>query len=77
MATMVKDQRPDTYFVDAPVSGSRVPAEEGKLLIFASSPEDARPRVAPVFDALAQRTLCSARRPRFPHEAGEQRPARF
>jgi hypothetical protein len=28
---MAKAQRPDTYFVDAPVSGSKVPAEQGKL----------------------------------------------
>ncbi len=57
IATMVKDQRPETYFVDAPVSGSKVPAEEGKLLIFASGPDDARSLVAPVFDAIGQRTL--------------------
>jgi 3-hydroxyisobutyrate dehydrogenase len=57
LAAMVKDQRPDTYFVDAPVSGSKVPAEQGKLLIFASGPDDARPRVQPVFDAIGQRTL--------------------
>jgi 3-hydroxyisobutyrate dehydrogenase len=57
LAAMVKDQRPETYFVDAPVSGSKVPAEQGKLLIFASGPDDARPRVQPVFDAIGQRTL--------------------
>jgi 3-hydroxyisobutyrate dehydrogenase len=57
IAAMVKEQRPDTYFVDAPVSGSKIPAEQGKLLIFASGPEAARPRVAPVFGALGQRTI--------------------
>ncbi len=57
VAAMAERQRPDTYFVDAPVSGSKVPAEQGKLLIFASGPDDARPRVAPVFDAIGQRTL--------------------
>jgi len=57
VVNMVSHQRPDTYFVDAPVSGSKVPAEQGKLLIFASGPDDARPRVAPVFDAIGQRTL--------------------
>jgi 3-hydroxyisobutyrate dehydrogenase len=57
LATLAHDHRPDTYFVDAPVSGSKVPAEQGKLLIFASGPDDARPRVAPVFDAIGQRTL--------------------
>ena len=54
---LVRSQRPDVYFVDAPVSGSRVPAEQGKLLIFASGPEAARTRVAPVFGAIGQRTI--------------------
>ena len=57
IATLVERQRPDTYFVDAPVSGSKAPAEQGRLLIFASGPDDARPRVAPVFDAIGQRTI--------------------
>jgi 3-hydroxyisobutyrate dehydrogenase len=57
IATMASQQRPDTYFVDAPVSGSKVPAEQGHLLIFASGPDDARSRVTPVFDVLGQRTL--------------------
>jgi 3-hydroxyisobutyrate dehydrogenase len=51
------DRRPDVYFVDAPVSGSRVPAEQGALLIFASGPEEARPLVTPVFEAIGQRTM--------------------
>jgi len=54
---IASDRRPDVLFVDAPVSGSRVPAEQGTLLIFASGPEDARPRVTPVFDAIGQRTM--------------------
>jgi 3-hydroxyisobutyrate dehydrogenase len=54
---LVRSQRPDVYFVDAPVSGSKVPAEQGKLLIFASGAEEARTRVAPVFDAIGQRTM--------------------
>lgn len=57
LAAMADEQRPDTYFVDAPVSGSKVPARRGQLLIFASGPDKARPRVAPVFDAIGQRTL--------------------
>jgi 3-hydroxyisobutyrate dehydrogenase len=57
IAAMAKQRRPDTYFVDAPVSGSKLPAEQGRLLIFASGPDDARPRVAPVFDAIGQRTI--------------------
>jgi 3-hydroxyisobutyrate dehydrogenase len=34
-----------------------VPAEQGRLTIFASGPDEARARIAPLFDALAQRTV--------------------
>jgi len=43
--------------VDAPVSGSTHPAEEGELTILASGPDSARAAVEPVFDALASRVL--------------------
>jgi 3-hydroxyisobutyrate dehydrogenase len=43
--------------VDAPVSGSTHPAEEGQLTILASGPDSARDLVQPVFDALASRVL--------------------
>jgi 3-hydroxyisobutyrate dehydrogenase len=57
IAAIAQKQRPDAYFVDAPVSGSKGPAEQGSLLIFASGPQDARSRVAPVFEALGERTI--------------------
>jgi 3-hydroxyisobutyrate dehydrogenase len=57
VAAMVAAERPDVTLLDAPVSGSREPAEQGRLTIFASGPEAARPRVAPLFDALGQRTV--------------------
>ncbi len=44
-------------FVDAPVLGTREPAEQGKLVILESGPEQARPRVQPVFDAIGHRTI--------------------
>jgi 3-hydroxyisobutyrate dehydrogenase len=44
-------------FVDAPVLGTREPAEQGKLVILESGPEEARPRVQPVFEAIGQRTI--------------------
>jgi len=44
-------------FTDAPVLGTRQPAEEGRLVILESGPEDARHRLAPVFDAIGQRTI--------------------
>jgi 3-hydroxyisobutyrate dehydrogenase len=43
--------------VDAPVSGSTHPAEEGELTILASGPDSARTALQPVFDALASRVL--------------------
>jgi 3-hydroxyisobutyrate dehydrogenase len=44
-------------FVDAPVLGTRQPAEEGKLVVLESGPEEARPRLTRVFDAIGQRTI--------------------
>lgn len=44
-------------FVDAPVLGTREPAEQRKLVVLESGPEEARPRVRPVFDAIAHRTI--------------------
>jgi 3-hydroxyisobutyrate dehydrogenase len=49
--------RPDVTFVDAPVSGSRGPAESGQLVILASGPESAHQLLAPVFAALGKSTL--------------------
>ena len=43
--------------VDAPVSGSDGPAREGKLIVLASGPDQARDRVQPVFDAIGRETL--------------------
>jgi 3-hydroxyisobutyrate dehydrogenase len=57
VAAMVQTERPDVMLLDAPVSGSREPAEQGQLTIFASGPDEARSRVAPLFDALGQRTV--------------------
>jgi 3-hydroxyisobutyrate dehydrogenase len=44
-------------FVDAPVLGTKKPAEDGKLTVLASGPDDAREQAQPVFDAVGQRTL--------------------
>jgi 3-hydroxyisobutyrate dehydrogenase len=56
-AAPVARRRPDVSFLDAPVSGSKVPAEQGRLTIFASGPEAARAKVDPVFAAIGQRTI--------------------
>lgn len=44
-------------FVDAPVLGSRQPALDGQLVILGSGPDELRPVLAPVFDAIGSRTM--------------------
>lgn len=56
LAGVVAAQRPDVMFVDAPVSGTRAPAEAGELLILASGPEAARPLLELAFGAVGQAT---------------------
>ncbi|MEU1780886.1 NAD(P)-dependent oxidoreductase [Streptomyces abikoensis] len=43
--------------VDAPVLGTRRPAEEGTLTVLAAGPEEIRDTLAPVFDAVGSRTV--------------------
>ena len=54
---LVEAERPDVILIDAPVSGSKEPAEQGQLTIFASGPDVVRSRLDPLFDALGQRTI--------------------
>jgi 3-hydroxyisobutyrate dehydrogenase len=44
-------------YVDAPVLGTRQPAEQGKLVVLASGPEATRDACGPVFDAIGARTV--------------------
>ena len=44
-------------YVDAPVLGTRKPAEDGALVVLASGPDAARDAVTPVFDAIGGRTM--------------------
>jgi 3-hydroxyisobutyrate dehydrogenase len=44
-------------FVDAPVSGSSVPAEHGELVVLASGAPQLRHRVQPLFDVVGRHTL--------------------
>ena len=44
-------------FVDAPVLGTKAPAQEGKLVVMASGPERLRDRLGPIFDVIGQRTM--------------------
>jgi len=49
--------RPGVMFVDAPVSGSKGPAQQGQLLILASGPAAAAEAVRPVFDVIGRKTV--------------------
>jgi 3-hydroxyisobutyrate dehydrogenase len=57
LAAQIRTRRPDVGFVDAPVSGSRVPAENGTLLILASGPDGVKELLEPVFEVLGRSTL--------------------
>jgi 3-hydroxyisobutyrate dehydrogenase len=57
VVALVEKERPDVTLLDAPVSGSKDPAEHGQLTIFASGPDKARASVTFLFDALGQRTI--------------------
>ena len=49
--------RPGVLFVDAPVSGSKGPAEAGQLLVLASGPPAAEAITQPVFSVLGRKTV--------------------
>jgi len=57
IADRLAAQRPGVMFVDAPVSGSKGPAEQGQLLILASGPAAATDVVRPVFDVIGRKTV--------------------
>ncbi|MDQ4105654.1 MAG: NAD-binding protein, partial [Actinomycetota bacterium] len=44
-------------YVDAPVLGTKQPAEQGQLVVLASGPDEARKKCEPVFDAIGSKTL--------------------
>jgi 3-hydroxyisobutyrate dehydrogenase len=54
-ARLAEEQR--TTLVDTPVSGSKEPAEKGKLVVIAAGPESALDACEPVFDAVGQKTV--------------------
>jgi 3-hydroxyisobutyrate dehydrogenase len=47
----------DISFLDAPVLGTKQPADEGKLVILASGPTELRDRVQPILDAVGSKTI--------------------
>ncbi|MFB7217943.1 NAD(P)-dependent oxidoreductase [Streptomyces sp. NPDC056227] len=44
-------------YLDAPVAGTKQPAEQGALTVFVSGPSAVRPLVDPVLNAIGQRTV--------------------
>ena len=50
-------ERAALRFVDAPVLGTKQPAEHGTLVILASGPADLRDRLGPVFGTVGNRTM--------------------
>ena|SRR5215469_4601424 len=57
IASQIRQLRPDVLFVDAPVSGSKGPAENGQLLILASGPREAEALVERAFSAIGRKTV--------------------
>jgi 3-hydroxyisobutyrate dehydrogenase len=53
----------DARYIDAPVLGTRQPAEEGRLTVLAAAPEPLRDAITPVFGAIAARTVWVSERP--------------
>jgi 3-hydroxyisobutyrate dehydrogenase len=47
----------ELVLIDAPVVGTKRPAEEGKLTVLASGPVDALERCEPIFEAVGQKTV--------------------
>jgi 3-hydroxyisobutyrate dehydrogenase len=44
-------------YVDAPVLGTKEPAEQGNLIVLASGPEEVQERCQTIFDAISSKTL--------------------
>jgi 3-hydroxyisobutyrate dehydrogenase len=57
IASQLAQLRSDVMFVDAPVSGSKGPAEAGQLLILASGPPAAAAVADVVFSAIGRKTV--------------------
>jgi 3-hydroxyisobutyrate dehydrogenase len=56
LARMVHSIRPDIVFIDAPVSGTKGPAEQARIRILASGDHVTASAVEPVFSAIANQT---------------------
>ncbi|WP_459177350.1 NAD(P)-dependent oxidoreductase [Ewingella americana] len=54
LIALVKQQRPDAVFIDAPVSGTKTPAENAQIVVLASGDRAAAAHVEPVFAAISK-----------------------
>jgi 3-hydroxyisobutyrate dehydrogenase len=60
-AAMSLASRNGAPFVDAPVLGTKQPAEEGQLVVLASGPADAIENAKPIFEAVGSKTVTLGR----------------
>lgn len=60
--------RHDVAFLDAPVLGTKAPAEQGTLTVLVGGPSALRGAVAPVFDAIGSKTLWIGEQPGDGHK---------
>jgi 3-hydroxyisobutyrate dehydrogenase len=58
----------DVAFLDAPVLGTKAPAEQGTLTVLVGGPSDLRDVVAPVFDAIGSKTIWVGEQPGEGHK---------
>ncbi len=56
LARTIHSTRPDIAFIDAPVSGTKGPAEQARIRILASGDHAAASAIEPVFSAIASNT---------------------
>ena len=60
--------RHDVAFLDAPVLGTKAPAEQGTLTVLVGGPSALRDAVTPVFDAIGSKTLWIGEQPGDGHK---------
>ncbi|MEA9393445.1 NAD(P)-dependent oxidoreductase [Acerihabitans sp. TG2] len=56
LSRMVAQVRPDVVFLDAPVSGTKTPAENAQIMVLASGDRQRAAAIEPVFSAIAKAT---------------------
>lgn len=54
LIAQLKQDRPDVVFIDAPVSGTKAPAEQAQIVVLASGDREKAAAVEPVFAAISK-----------------------